>query len=1083
MLVIDQFTHDSVADSLWWPMSEAQTYSLVNDTTLSISLGTLEFGTNYTATIKNLRTIDTLGDTLTVPDTIHISFKTAYGTAAIIGSSVLDSGGIIRCGDTVRVVFNQPLDSANTPTGPIFEISALNPTNDFPSSDTDTTIHYMYSDSLVPSMSWLDPGNRSIVCIRGSNLQPGQSYLFREWVSRLTGDSSQNMFYTLNVKGSAAIQISQTGIIGDSTYPDRTIFAGYSLHSGDTGTWVAPAIADSFGFSHWSCPGYTSIDGSTNDTLKVTFDCSNLQDLNVSAVYFPLPNDTLNIDSLSQEDSVSVYAQDGTLIGVTGGGIAGAQSPFPIRQSNVVIIEAHPAPGYIFDHWNSNDGSINGSHKPFVPIKILGPVWATPIFVGNPPIGTCGLCGDVFTDELDWSDFSTSTNYSPYAGLASPVTSPTRVGLAGCFAEKPKTCPPNNDCSCHNDKVILQINTPGFFSSPYMPAGTYSDVGLWQTIIDGVASPASPSISQAVLTASNNHVYDDPPPIGVEYNVHRFYVKFQVEIAMSDGSQPPSSLGLIFGAKSLPVNTGTVFLSADQSTADYKETPWSSTQAFDEYDMTYKAGVSITEVEEATSDEYQFVSWTTQTSTDGGQTWFASTDGGTTWTAVQNVSKSNSWGATQIHANADWVANISGTIIKVVAVFQKKFTLLKLAVNQDINFTGSSTNNVYDADITGANPWSADEKEIFIDGPNEPSGSNVTSLKIDFYFSDAIDPSTLWKNISCTETQDRIDGEPPVTYLLENTSQNYTLSPDRTHLTWYVAGIGGLMFTYKGQTHLSGGVWFIGPKKLQKYDIQLTDGLQSTSHVPLSNPTTGSGGYIGETINPNVTWTVVNTEVDNFDESWGCLFGGCLHPDHTCTCYITTSGSYAALEEKGGLVSAVTQTASQTNPTTSEGQCFGILSGTSYNFNTPILTVSRPRDASALSGSVLTYDEDKGDILDQVNKSSGIQTLEDAADKTASEVGQALLQGYQSAPAGEGLAGAFAALGAVTPAQILEIAAGAALTLSSWLGNSDDIIAKSTWMGTKENWWGAKLPLSQTNGTNDESGMGTTTTTIKVALN
>ncbi len=103
--VLSQYVYDSVADSLWGPMSASLQCNLLNDTTLSVKLGTLDNGINYIAQINNIRVINTSGDTLSVPDTIRIQFRTAYGTQEILGSTVLDSGGRMRCSDTIRVRF------------------------------------------------------------------------------------------------------------------------------------------------------------------------------------------------------------------------------------------------------------------------------------------------------------------------------------------------------------------------------------------------------------------------------------------------------------------------------------------------------------------------------------------------------------------------------------------------------------------------------------------------------------------------------------------------------------------------------------------------------------------------------------------------------------------------------------------------------------------------------------------------------------------------------------------------------------------------------------------------------------------
>ncbi len=1079
VLVLPKYVFDSIADSLWWAMSPVQSVDLVNDTTLSIHMGTMYSGTNYKVVIQNLKVIDSSGDTLTVPDTISLNFQTAYGTQEILGSTVLDSSGLMRCGDTLRVYFNQPLDSANTPSGPLFEIHALNATNDFPASDTDTTVHYMYTDSLVPSTSWLDPTNPSIVCVKGTELQPGQNYLFEEWPSRLTGDSSQDAYYTLNVKGSYEVQITQSGIVGDSSYPDQGMFEGQPavLYPGDTGMWIAPAIADSFAFSHWSCPG-TDIDGSTNDTLRVTEECSTLQDLNVTAIYLPLPFDSVSIDSLSatnsDSDSVAVYYENGNLIGITG-----SPTGYPVRLNTVIVVVAHPGPGYIFDHWNSNYSSINGSGQIAVPIKISGPIWLTPVFAGGAGDG-CDLGGQVTT-----TDWVAPSDYLDLNGTQEAwITAPSDLAH-GIFPDNKDyyySWPPGDDpcpATPPSGPVTLHINPHYYGGSWYMQDANYYDVGLWNYYIDNHPQRTPPPIedlNDEGNTKTVTETYTDRPRT-VVYDVHRYNVQLQVRIEMnSQHYGPPDDDGLVTHAPTNETGDVSVFLTANQQPHSETYIKYSQTHPYKEYDLTYAAGVSISDMIAETSERYQFIDWVTMTSTDGGAHWFASSDGGQTWTAPENVSEDPDWGGTEIHGDK--------TIILAIAKFKEKFTLLTAAVEQDPTYLASPTTTAYWVRGAGSDDrigptvtqWTNPERETWLNSDYTFGGKPTIALT--FTFSDTLDPSTLWNHLNYTEEQGRIDGLQSEVFLLDgaapytldnNEGPNYTLvdNPDGTStLTWYVCS----------ETSFKVWNWPFGwitvhepitPEKLEKYGIQLTNGLESIHYVPLSNPQT----LQGQTVNPDVLWTATNTQIaSDFDNStyWAVyIFGKFVgwvdvHPNHGADPYLVTSGSYNDLAGASGVKPGTGQSAHSSD--------YGVYAGNSHDFNTTVVNISRPRDVSTIAGTITTMNKQGGDIYNALD--GGLGAIKKAADANASKLLAALL-----APPKTG----------IPVADIASTVVAAVLGLSgtSLFSSPDEHMGTVVWTGNKENWWGGRsmsLTKSSTGGSYGHDNMGTTTNTITVTL-
>ncbi len=874
-------------------------------------------------------------------------------------------------------------------------------------------------------------------------------------------------------------------------------------------------------------PGVPGIDGRVNDTLTLTPTCSNLLDMSIAANYILLPIDTVKTDTIPNGDSVIIYSVAGAQIRGYAGTISGhsGSNSFPTRGNSTIIIKARPGSGQLFDHWRSNNSYINGLVSPRIYVNVNGGIWLTPVFDPIIPLsGSYDLALEVTGNDdpggLDLSTTSIEINYPVPPGVGYNFY--PSVGTSCTYP----TIPPHQ----------LSIPTVSYGGSDYFPtAAAYQDVGLFETEVNGpplgvypTGDPCGPGITYNYNAGDILHTevwnvgttHDTSLALTdwttyIDYHVRRFPVYFDVEIAMVDSlhEAPPSNLEFQFGNTSNQTNTIGVYLTATNTyeSSNPSESPnsnvphqWDGSSYYHfEEDLSYEAGVDIT-MGGATGDAYTLVEWITNVSTDNGAHW-------TTYTGATNQLN---WYETQIHG--------PGTRIVAKAIFQRNFTLRSIAVWQDPNY--NATGRSYTLAVPGSGPndigtvdgtWGNFSNEIMLKGSSIADvewGSSVyyPTLQLTFNFSDAIDPSTLWGNILCSEQKKSpmyfphgpLDlNMPALTFLIDGSPAIhpwFILSNGDSTLTWYVSSLGGVEYTslaYVGgdlgafisASLLRGefGSGFIIPSgKLDEYAIQLTSGLKSIHGAALTNWTTtltGEGsdaGYLAQTVNPDVSWTVTNTALNDFDNSdyvnvWP--FGEInVGNNLDANAYLVTTCSY---KDESGASAPMTPAQSQK---TSE-----VLLGTgnSHNFNVSIVDgYSRPRDNSAIEGTVTTMNAENYTIYNNLS-SSGLSLLVTVF--TAFATGQ--------------LEVALPALvGAVQPSATQETqeetsiensaiskATSTIFGLTSSSSSDDEKMASNAWTGVMENWWGALGPLSKNSPgqyTPHNDNMGNTTSTLTITL-
>jgi hypothetical protein len=119
-------------------------------------------------------------------------------------------------------------------------------------------------------------------------------------------------------------------------------------------------------FEKWICPEDSEIDNDTSRVLQIVYDCSNIRDLNLTAKYTVVKQDTVeitnNLSSLG-DVTVNVYSPDGTNLGGIGTYYIDALPDEYLR------VEVLTGENKKFQNWLSNVPSYNLVNTPELIIK------------------------------------------------------------------------------------------------------------------------------------------------------------------------------------------------------------------------------------------------------------------------------------------------------------------------------------------------------------------------------------------------------------------------------------------------------------------------------------------------------------------------------------------------------------------------------------------------------------------------------------------------------------------------------------------------------------------------------------------
>ncbi len=306
----------SVPESLWYACAFAYTANKIDDSTITVTYhDVLHLGTAYEFSVDSLKIVDTTGggrDTTGIAIS-SVSFTTEEPVPQLLRTSVLTKGGILHCNDTLSATYTHPLFTSSPTSGPIMDIiqQVVTP------SDTDSVGTQLYTYDTVTSSAtvWLSPDSMTVYSLLSSGFVAGAAYTMYVHSDRITGvqqDVGAEGFYIMN---NFTVTVSSQGDIygmvlpiGCNTVPDP---GTYNASAGDTIAVSAIDTVNNYVFSHWQCGTDTVFNNDTASALHISYQCNNLKNDTLIAIYKLLNADTVTFDSLEHfTASIDAYHID-----------------------------------------------------------------------------------------------------------------------------------------------------------------------------------------------------------------------------------------------------------------------------------------------------------------------------------------------------------------------------------------------------------------------------------------------------------------------------------------------------------------------------------------------------------------------------------------------------------------------------------------------------------------------------------------------------------------------------------------------------------------------------------------------------
>ena len=283
--------------------------TIYDDSTLQLTIdaGQLAYNEDYAILVSGLNVVDVSGtpiDTIVVTDTVfHVT--TVKGVHHVLGFSISNKS-YVRCGDTISVSWNRKLPGTSTGAGLLAEIKKYVSSSTIDSATIEWTMAEVTSSLSLNSDS-------TLLYIVPADLSADTTYQLTIFPSRLNGDTNEIVHSDFQLLSHGRLDFTARSL--DSAYSIPTDIAHLigatcprTIEVGDTTVIKAPAEFNEFYFDHWECVGDPLLHMSVSPYITKVYDCSDVNNVVLTAVYGRRTKDTvvISVDS-SSYGGVAVY--------------------------------------------------------------------------------------------------------------------------------------------------------------------------------------------------------------------------------------------------------------------------------------------------------------------------------------------------------------------------------------------------------------------------------------------------------------------------------------------------------------------------------------------------------------------------------------------------------------------------------------------------------------------------------------------------------------------------------------------------------------------------------------------------------
>jgi hypothetical protein len=346
-LLIPKSVYLEEPDSIWWCYHVPGNITFIDEMNVEYKPNKLSFNTEYCAIIKGVSVLlPGIGGWGTVLiENTSTTFTTAKNLNYMIECIFDKKGNQINCNDTLKFEFTEHIESLTTPIGDLIELYSVSR-----AESNDSIVNKVFTEQEL--ITWLNEDSTEILALPLIPFSTDSNYILSVILSRLTGDTLNNIGIPFYVKDSYSLELTAGLENTTETFDPLFSFLSHTTgihyyHIDENVEIMAPLFYNDYSFKEWQCEQDEIINGNTSNTLTLNQSCEIVRNLSIKGIYEPVATEQVWVQD-NENLNISVYNKDFELVGGSG--------TYTLKRDgeDEIIIDITPSASFTLLNWTSN---------------------------------------------------------------------------------------------------------------------------------------------------------------------------------------------------------------------------------------------------------------------------------------------------------------------------------------------------------------------------------------------------------------------------------------------------------------------------------------------------------------------------------------------------------------------------------------------------------------------------------------------------------------------------------------------------------------------------------------------------------